>query len=654
MEHALPSSQPTPTPNVDNPTPLAPPTDPALPTFVFNPQWVLWGVLLTTVALFWPTLRYDFVNWDDSYFIYQNPLVTNKFSWDSVKAIFSTPVLRGYAPLTVLSFAIEYNLVGKSPALYHFDNLVLHLLNVWLVWRIFSKLGLNTYSAGFVTLLFAVHPMHVESVAWVSERKDVLFGLFFLAATDRYLAWLQSERTATRAQYLMYGFFVLSLFSKIQSVALPASLIVLDYYLQRPLRWNLVLEKLPLFLLSLLVGSIGFYFLHSEPKAAGEPIYSVVERLGIGGYGLTVYFMKLIFPYEMVTLYPFPRVGKLPTVFYASIASFFVFFYGVWLAFKANLRTVVTGLMYFMVNIAFVLQVLDGGQGFKADHYTYIPYLGLFLILAWLAERFVAAGQASRVYAVVGVWLLMLGYLAYKQVRVWQNSYTLWSNVIKAYPDNDRLYRSRANFLVSKGYNREALKDYSMSIALGTTDPRTYFSRGAIYGKNGKYQRAFADMDKALKLLPNFPLYLTYRAEYAFKGNLQPHQVILTDLTRSLALDPRQLSAYRYRYLIFYNAGNGEKALADADNYLRLDPRDHTMHLARAMALEKLNRNAEALQSINRAIALNPKRRGYYAERVKINIALNDKVAARADMQKILQMGGKPNPEVLKKLEEKE
>ncbi len=651
MEHAQPSSQPTPTPSVDDPTPLVPPTDQALQPFVFNPQWLLWGILLTTVGLFWPTLRYDFVNWDDSYFIYDNPLVTNKLSWESIKGIFSTPVLRGYAPLTVLSFAIEYNLVGKSPTLYHFDNLVLHLLNVWLVWRIFSKLGLNHFSAGFVTLLFAVHPMHVESVAWVSERKDVLFGVFFLAATDRYLAWLQSGRTNTGAQYLMYGFFVLSLFSKIQSVALPASLIVLDYYLQRPLRWNLILEKLPLFLLSLLVGSIGFYFLHLEPKAAGEPIYSVVERLGIGGYGLAVYFMKLIVPYEMVTLYPFPRVGQLPAIFYVSIASFFVFFYGVWLAFKANLRTVVAGLMYFMVNIAFVLQVLDGGQGFKADHYTYISYLGLFLILAWLAERFVAAGQASRVYAVVGIWLLMLGYLAYKQVRVWQNGYTLWSNVIKSYPDNNRLYRSRGNYLLSKGYGKEALQDYTASIGLGSNDPRTYFSRGALYGQLQKYNRAFADMSKALKLLPNTPLYLTARAEYAFKGNLLPRQVILNDLTRSLAINPNQPNAYRFRYVIFYNAGNGEKALADADGYLRLDPREHTMHLARAMALELLTRNTEALQSINRAIALNPKKRGYYAERAKINAALGDKSAARADLERVKQMGGIPNPEVLKKVE---
>ncbi|MBC7890887.1 MAG: hypothetical protein H7Y12_01625, partial [Sphingobacteriaceae bacterium] len=586
MEHALPSSQPTPTPNVDDPTPLVPPTEPAPQPFVLNPQWLLWGILLATVALFWPTLRYEFVNWDDSYFISNNPLVTHKLSWESVKAIFSTPVLRGYAPLTVLSFAIEYNLVGNSPTLYHFDNLVLHLLNVWLVWRIFSKLGLNPYSAGFVTLLFAVHPMHVESVAWASERKDVLFGLFFLAATDRYLAWHQSGRTATRSLYLMYGFFALSLFSKIQSVALPASLIVLDYYLQRPLRWNLVLEKLPLFLLSLLIGSIGFYFLHSEPKAAGEPIYSLFERLGIGGYGLTVYFMKLILPYEMVTLYPFPRVGQLPVIFYVSIASFFVFFYGVWLAYKANLRTVVTGLMYFMVNIAFVLQVLDGGQGFKADHYTYIPYLGLFLILAWLAERFVAGGQASRVYAVVGVWLLLLGYLSYKQVRVWQNGYTLWSNVIKSYPDSDRLYRSRANYLLSKGYPKEALQDYSTSIGLGTTDPRTYFSRGVLYAQYRKYPRAFADMTKALKLLPNFPLYLTSRAEYAFKGNLLPRQAIVNDLTRSIALDPKQPNAYRYRYLIFYNAGDGARALSDADAYLRLNPREPTMYLARAMALE--------------------------------------------------------------------
>lgn len=614
----------------------------------FDPFWLLGGILVATVAVFWRTIGYDYVNWDDSYFTYENPWVVRGLSWESVKGIFTTPVLRGYAPLTVLSFAAEFEFFGRNPAVHHFNNLLLHLINTWLVWRIFSKLGLQALSVAFITFLFALHPMHVESVAWVSERKDVLFGALFLGASERYLAWLESERTSTRDLVLVYVLFGLSLFAKIQSVTLPASLLLFDYFLLRPLKWNLIWEKLPLFLLSVAIGAMGIYFLQTEPGHNVKPLFFFHERLTIGAWSFTVYLMKLLVPYEMVTLYPFPFSGQLPGRFYVGFAVWAAYAYAVWRAFRADNRAVVAGLLYFVVNVFFVLQIIDGGQGFKADHYTYIPYLGLFWVMAWGIERLAAAGHGSKIYPLAALWLVAMTYVAYRQVPVWQNSYTLWTQELRYYK-GAKQYRSRANYLFEKKQYKRAFADINRAIQYQSNDINLYVKRATIYDLYKKPDAAYRDMAFVVKRLPANAPALVKMVEYGVKANAISDSAALAYLNRAVSLQPRLPSAYRYRFLSYYRLQQPENALADADTYLKLRPRNPAMHLARAMALEKLDRNEEALTAINQAIALNGRNRGFYAERAKIYLAMDDKPRALADLQRVRQMGGRVSSELLKK-----
>lgn len=649
MEQPQPSSQPTIPDLASVPLPAPPaPHRRATLQLTFEPMWILGGILLATIAVFWRTLGYDYVNWDDSYFTYENKWVVRGLTWESIKGIFTTPVLRGYAPLTVLSFAAEFEFFGRDPAVQHFNNLLLHLVNTWLVWRIFTKLGLQTLSVAFITFLFALHPMHVESVAWVSERKDVLFGALFLGATERYLAWLESDRTSTRDLALVYVLFTLSLFAKIQSVTLPASLLLLDYFLLRPLKWNLIWEKLPLFLLSVAVGAMGIYFLQTEPGHNIKPLFFFHERLAIGAMSFTAYLIKLFVPYEMVTLYPFPFSGQIPTRFYVCFASWVAYAYLVWRAFRADNRAVVAGLLYFVVNVFFVLQIIDGGQGFKADHYTYIPYLGLFWVLAWCIERLMAQGNGSKVLPLVALWLVAMTYVAYRQVTVWRNSYTLWTHEIRYYAGATQ-FRSRARYLYEKKQYKLAFADLSRAIQLRTKsiDYDMYAKRASIFALYKKPAAAYKDMAVVVKGYPNNASALVKMVEYGLAGSVLSDEKALELLNRAVRLQPNLPSAYRFRFLRYYNAGEAEKALADADAYLRLRPRNPVMHLARAMALGKLNRNEEALTSINRAIALNARNRSYYAERAKIFLALGDKPNALNDLRRVQRMGGRVKPEVL-------
>lgn len=646
MEQPQPASQP----EFQETAAPAPPSPTRKTTFqlTFDPFWLLGGILLVTVAVFWRTLGYDYVNWDDSYFTYENPWVVRGLSWESVKGIFTTPVLRGYAPLTVLSFAAEFEFFGKNATVHHFNNLLLHLINTWLVWRIFSKLGLQTLSVAFITFLFALHPMHVESVAWVSERKDVLFGALFLGASERYLAWLESERTSTRDLVLVYVLFALSLFAKIQSVTLPASLLLFDYYLLRPLKWKLIWEKLPLFLLSLAIGAMGIYFLQTEPGHNVKPLFFFHERLTIGAWSFTVYLMKLLVPYEMVTLYPFPYSGQLPGRFYIGFAVWAAYAYVLWRAFRADNRAVVAGLLYFVVNVFFVLQIIDGGQGFKADHYTYIPYLGLFWALAWGIEHLAARGQGSKAYPLTALWLVALLYVAYQQVAVWRNSYTLWTHEIRYYK-GPKQYRSRAKFLFEKKQYQLAFADINRAIQYKSDDIDLFVKRAFIYSMYNKPAAAYNDMALVVKKFPNNAPARVKLVEYGVRANVITDSAALGHLDRAIKLQPRLPSAYRYRYLAYLRTDQPVKALADADTYLTLRPRNPAMHLARAMALEKLDRNDEALAAINKAIALDGRRRGFYAERAKIYLALNDKPNALSDLRRVQRMGGRVSPGLLEK-----
>src|SRR5678815_279196 len=224
-------------------------------------KYILGALVLTTIA-FIPTFSNDFVNWDDDFNLANN-INTALLNWDNVVNIFSQNVIGNYNPLPILTFAIERKFFGLNPTVYHVNNLLLHLFCVFMVYRIFRSLNLTALASGFGALLFGIHPMRVESVAWVTERKDVLFGAFFLAALWYYIQYV---RTDFKKKYFYYalGLFIVSLFAKIQAVSLPLAMLVVDYLFKRPLTFSLVLEKWMFFLSAFIIGVVGIVFLRQQ------------------------------------------------------------------------------------------------------------------------------------------------------------------------------------------------------------------------------------------------------------------------------------------------------------------------------------------------------------------------------------------------------
>lgn len=278
--------------------------------------WLLIGVLAATLLVYIRTTGYDFVNWDDDFNIAKNPNL-RYFDWANIKGIFTSHVIGNYNPLPIFMFALEKHFFGLDPGVFHLTNVLLHVGCTYFFYRLVRWLGLQMWPALFAALIFGLHPMRIESVAWITERKDVLFGIFYFAALVQYVKWYRSERDPRRLIWI-YLLFILSLFSKIQAVALPLSMLAIDYLLARKIRWGLIIEKIPYFALSLLFGLIGIYFLRQQGSLdSSNTQYHFAERIVVGAYSYVVYLVKFIVPFRLSPLYPYP--AQLPWFTYVSV-----------------------------------------------------------------------------------------------------------------------------------------------------------------------------------------------------------------------------------------------------------------------------------------------------------------------------------------------
>ncbi len=485
-------------------------------------NWLTLGLvaLAITAACFLPTLRHDFVNWDDPKNITENEnllQVGQGQPWGTtIHNIFDFEkgnVIGNYNPLPILTFAMEKSLNGGefSPALSHFTNLLLHLLTVFFVMKLLWGMGIGRWGVFAGGLLFGIHPMRVESVAWATERKDVLFAVFFFAALVYYVKWLKQEERAENRMgtyAIMILLALLSGFSKVQAVTLPLSMLALDFWFRRPLSFKLILEKTPFWLISLAIGLINIHTLKVQGSTDDSITnYNFLDRLCIGAYSFCTYVYKAVLPTPMSPLYAYPK--HLPWMVYAAPVGFLVAAAGVWWAWKKGLRMWVFGAAFFFFNVMFLLQIFAAGQGFLADRFTYVAYFGFFAIAAYYVDVFSKRENTkSAVPVAVGIAALVYGIWTFRQVGIWKDGYTLWTHVISL--DEGEKERSSLPFWNRGQYLRNdrgdyeaALKDYTRAVEMEPSNPELLNSRGKTYFDmvgSGKYKTQEKTLlEKALK-----------------------------------------------------------------------------------------------------------------------------------------------------------
>jgi tetratricopeptide (TPR) repeat protein len=553
-------------------------------------------VLAITCAAFARSLSNDFVNWDDNLFVYENPNVLS-FTWVHLKAIFSTQFAGAYCPLVILSFALEKMAFGLNPGMFHLDNLLLHLVCVFLVYRLLQELDLSKWAAVCGALLFGIHPMHVESVAWITERKDVLYGAFYFGALLAYVRYTRVP--ARRKLYLLaLALFSLSLLAKIQAVALPLSMLLIDYYFKRRGSLKLLEEKLPFFVLSVVVGIVGVLILAKTGTLNQSAHTTLLDRLLLGAYAFWVYLVKAVVPYELSAVYVHPAV--LTPIFYMPLLATLALACWLWRQYRCDHRAIVFGFLYFTANIVFVLQVLAAGQGFLADRYTYVAYFGLFFLAATAFDSaFRVPTRRPYMIAVAIIYMVALGGITWKQCGVWENGETLWTDVMRHIPSNPLPYLQRGLYYRSvaetappdqaPSYYAKALADFDQAVRLIDSSPDAKAEKVTAHNDRAKTlfdmnrnEDAIADYTKVIGLDATYAqAYVNRAAAYAKTGQ---RELALADLNWALTLDPKNAGALYTRALLYLETKRYDLAVRDFDSYLQIQPDDADVRAARNQA----------------------------------------------------------------------
>ena len=543
-------------------------------------------ILVVTFIAFYPSLQNDLLKtWDDQAYVTNNDLIKN-LSGSDILRIFRDDrgLYANYHPLTTLSLAINYHFSKENPFGYHLTNLILHLLNTLLVFIfIYLLTKKNQEIAAVTALLFGLNSIHVESVAWISERKDVLYAFFFLASLIAYQHFL--KRPDWKLYALSLVLFLGSMMSKAMAASLPLVLILIGFMEKRQWSWKLLPDKIPFFILAILFGLYAIR-IQAASSAIGGIMFPLVMRIFHAGYGFTGYILKIFFPVGLSAYYPYPYplvnsawiTDNTPPVFFLTlIATIAIFCFSIYciLSGRKKLHVPGFGLLFYAVTIVLVLQFLPVGRAIMADRYAYIPSIGLFLMAGYYINLLYQRKGARVAVMVLGaLYAGLLFYLTREQNQVWKNDETLWSNAVRNYPSDNRYalaFANRANFYQMDGKPREALKDLLLVAGWNKKDDNVLDKIGKIYGKDlNDLETSVMYFQQAYQVNPqNLEVIKDMTTIYGIKG----------DLNKSLEYSLKGLEIDKNDAFLLYSAGVsysnlGQQALGKQyiDKAIALDP----------------------------------------------------------------------------------
>jgi len=585
-----------------------------------NYLWIL-GILIITLLIYFPSLKNNFTNWDDPAYVINNGLIRS-LSFNQIKLFFTQPFNGMYQPLTLLSLAIDYSLAGLNPKLFHFTNLLFHLLNTLLVYKLVMHLFKNLKLAAFTALLFAIHPMHVESVAWITERKDVLYAFFFLLSLIFYTKYLDQKKMLF--YFIALLFFVLSLLSKSQGASLAISILAIDYVKQQ----SFINLKTWLLKLPFLVIAFFFGYLTLQLSIGEAPSYSFLERIAIGNYGFMLYVLKLIAPFGLSAIYPMPS-NDLPFIYWLSIICLPACFVLIWYFYKRSTQ-ITFGLMFFIINIILLLQIIPNTYSLISDRYTYISSIGLFIIIGNLIFSIKVENKKYMIISLLSVYLLVLSIVAFNRTKVWKNSFLLWNDTIEKYPEIAEAWDNRGNAKFDVGYYAESVADFDQAIALKPQYADTYINRAAAKINLNNVDGALEDLAIALKLNPKSVKGLTNSG--IVKDKKGDFAGALSDLNRAIMINANYADALLTRGAIKSRLGDLNGAIIDFDKTIEVNPNNATAFANRGIINGKLKKFQNAMNDFSKALELMPSFADVYSNRGYIRTEMGDYLGAINDL----------------------
>lgn len=577
-----------------------------------RPGLILLGILLLTFLAFSPALNNGFTNWDDPEYLLENPLIRS-ISTGNVKQLFTTHLTGKYHPLTLLSYSLEYRFFQLTPRIYHLTNLLLHLTNVILMFYFLRLIVPDIYIVAVATLLFAIHPLQVEPVAWVSGRKDLLCTFFSLLCLLSYTHYLKKTSRALFLCLATFILFVLAMLSKAMAVTLPCVLVLLDYYFRRKLDIRNTAGKMPFFAIAL---GLGWRTWSAAQEANGFPVtalFSFTDRFFLSTHAFFLYLRKLAFPHTISCFYPLPpkTAGFFTPLVYLAPAGVLTFFILIWFLGRKE-RLLRFALLFFVISVAPVLHLAQVNDSIIYNRFVYLPSTGIFLIIAWLCRRLAESGvflgrqiKIQRLMTfLVPAYILYLSFFSWNSCHVWQESFTLWTDVIGKFRTSGLAYLNRASYLLEDNKPKLAILDAYAAVKFSPHYAQSFFMRGQVFAALGEDAMALADFDKAIALDPSYASAYFERGNIYFKQN--KHDSAFKDFTNVIQLDSREARAFNNRGNAHLLAGRTSSAIEDYTKALAIDPRYAQAYSNRAMAHIVSGDSRRALRDLNEALRIDP------------------------------------------------
>lgn len=524
-------------------------------------------IVLATAAAYLPTLENGFTNWDDPELLVNNDLVRG-LTADHVRAMFSRSLagFGGYTPLVFISYAVEYELFGLDPKVVHADNLALHVLNTILVYALIFLIGRNIWTSFAVSLLFGLHPLHVEAVAWAQGRKDLLFSFFFLAAAICYLLVMKRKNGRNAFYALALFCFALSLLSKVAALSFPLVILLFEYFGGGRIDRTSWKRAAPFFLLGL--AFLVLAFLTLGPAGQGMPMPKIrttyFQNLALFFYAFVFYISKTLVPVRLIARYS-ADIFAAPSALVLNLAVFAVGAALIAAVYRRRKEAVTFGIAFFILTLLPTLPFHFLGQPY-ADRYTYLPLIGILFILSVGGVELLASRLKKPILVGVGAagalaLTVYWGAVTRSLGRYWHDSVTLWTRVLEIDPVNSVALFNRGYALSDLNELDKAWADFEAVEKIVPRDPNIYNERGVIHFKREEWDAALTEFGKSIAVDPRFPLgYLNRGILWGRRGE---YGKAVADLSAAIAINSRLYQAYFYRALAFKALNRPDLALAD-------------------------------------------------------------------------------------------
>lgn len=585
-------------------------------------------IVIFNFIIYYPSINNEFTNLDDNLQVVNNQDITN-LDFKNIKKIFTSQYVGMYQPLTTLSFATEYHFFKLNSKNYFLDNIILHLINIILVYLVALKLIKNKTTALITSGFFAFHPLFAEAICWISARSTLLFSLFYLLSMIFYIHF--KEKHKTKFYIFSLGLFILSVLSKAMAVTLPVILILLDYFIEKHFKWKYLYNKIPFFIISLMFGIIAFLIRENVGDLNSSNYYfNFFERAIISVYQINWYVLMSLLPFDLSPYYPDPQSVNI--WHYLSLITIPLYIYLI-IKIKKHRNIILFALLFLLFSLGLILKIFVLFDQNVAGRYTYLAYFGVFITTAYFINKI---KYKSVKYIISAIILLLFLVQAKAHINDYKNSFVLWNKVLKKYPRAYIAYINLADAYKQKSNYKKALEYVEKGLSIKET-AKGLTLRGFLYSRNNKPVKAFSDYNKALQIDSLYlPAYINRGNLYLYFGD---YEKAVDDFDKAIKLYPEKAEPYFNKGVALDFTGKTNEAIEYYNQAIELNPDFIPAIKNRSIDYIIIKNTEKALSDINHAININPHDGSLYMIRADIFISLKNFNSACNDLETAQKLG---------------